>query len=169
MRGMQHVAIRLINRAAVRSPEARHGPPFIAGSGQFRRRSHTPVLFVQLGILLPFFSERSLEVRHSAWDRGHACANPAAPTILSAFQVSGPFSGAPAREAGEVGASPTHLTNVNETEPTEAPHQNERPPAAANLGTSFNSEVACLIRQRSEDSPGRPAMARWRSSSAAPS
>jgi hypothetical protein len=35
---------------------------------------------VQLGILLPFFSERSLEVRHSAWDRDHACANPAAPT-----------------------------------------------------------------------------------------
>jgi hypothetical protein len=39
-----------------------------------RRRSHKPTLPVQLGILLPFFSERSLEVRHSAWDRDHACA-----------------------------------------------------------------------------------------------
>lgn len=46
-----------------------------------RRRSHKPTLPVQLGILLPTFSERSLEVRHSAWDRDHACANPAAPTI----------------------------------------------------------------------------------------
>ena len=31
-------------------------------------------------------SERSLEVRHSAWDRDHACANPAAPTILRQAQ-----------------------------------------------------------------------------------
>ena len=36
---------------------------------------------VQLGILLPFL-ERSLEVRHSAWDRDDACASHAAPTIL---------------------------------------------------------------------------------------
>lgn len=28
------------------------------------------------------------------------------------FQVRGPVSGAPAREAGEVGASPTHLTSL---------------------------------------------------------
>jgi hypothetical protein len=55
---------------------------FIAGSGQFRLRSHKPDHSVQLGILLPF-SECSLEARHSAWDRGHACANHAAPTISS--------------------------------------------------------------------------------------
>ena len=54
------------------------------------------------------FTERSLEVRHSAWARDNASANLAVPTI---FQVRGPVSGAPAREAGEVGASPTHLTN----------------------------------------------------------
>ena len=39
-----------------------------------RRRSHKPTFPVQLGILLPILSERSLEVRHSAWDRDHPCA-----------------------------------------------------------------------------------------------
>ena len=46
----------------------------MAGSGQSRRRFHTPALSVQLGILLPALLERSLEVRHSAWDRDHAGA-----------------------------------------------------------------------------------------------
>ena len=45
-----------------------------------RRRSHTPALFRATRNPAPIFSERSLEVRHSAWDRDHACANPAAPT-----------------------------------------------------------------------------------------
>ena len=80
---------------------------FIAGSGESAAGLISRLFSVQLGILLPFFSERSLEVRHSAWDRDHACANPAAPTI---FQVCGSVSGAPAREAGEAGATPAHLT-----------------------------------------------------------
>lgn len=79
-----------------------------------RRRSHKPTLPVQLGILLPVFSERSLEVRHSAWDRDDACANPAAPTnFVVAHQVCGSVSGAPACEAGEAGANPAHLTKCS--------------------------------------------------------
>jgi hypothetical protein len=137
-----------------------------------RRRSHKPTLPVQLGILLPTFSERSLEVRYSAWDRDHACAGaqqrdraaaggahraesdehesipplfvalPAAraPALLTPraargyaisalratsdhffYQVCGSVSGAPAREAGEAGANPAHLTNVTEDKLAESP------------------------------------------------
>src|SRR5690348_548789 len=78
-------------------------PFFIAGSGESAAGLISRLFSVQLGILLPIFSERSLEVRHSAWDRDHACANPAAPTIF--YQVCGSVSGAPAREAGEAGAN----------------------------------------------------------------
>src|SRR5215216_1278488 len=67
-----------------------------------------------------FLSERSLEVRHSAWDRDHACANPAAPTIFSSIQVCGSVSGAPAREAGEAGANPAHLTTARGDEGVES-------------------------------------------------
>lgn len=111
------------------------------------------------------FSECSLEARHSAWDRDHACAGaqqcdraasggarsaerderepitplfaapPAsqAPALLTpreargcaisalrassdqfeSTQVRGPVSGAPAREAGEAGATPAHLTSFS--------------------------------------------------------
>lgn len=53
----------------------REPPPFfIAGSGESAAGLISRLFSVQLGILLPFFSERSLEVRHSAWDRDHACA-----------------------------------------------------------------------------------------------
>lgn len=54
------------------------------------------------------FLEHSLAARHSAWDRDDAGATPAAPTKFP--QVRGSVSGAPAREAGEAGASPAHLT-----------------------------------------------------------
>lgn len=37
------------------------------------------------------------------------------------FQVRGPVSGAPAREAGEVGANPTHLTTAAEDKLAESP------------------------------------------------
>jgi hypothetical protein len=67
---------------------------FIAGSGESAAGLISRLFSVQLGILLPFFSERSLEVRHSAWDRDHACANPAAPTILR-LRAAGAKNGPP--------------------------------------------------------------------------
>lgn len=91
---------------------------FIAGSGESAAGLISRLFSVQLGILLPFFSERSLEVRHSAWDRDHACANPAAPTNF--YQVCGSVSGAPAREAGEAGAIPAHLTTARGDEVVES-------------------------------------------------
>lgn len=54
------------------------------------------------------FSERSLEVRHSAWDRDDAGANPVAPTI--SFQVRSSISRAPRCDRGGFGANPDHLT-----------------------------------------------------------
>ena len=67
----------------------------------------------------PIFAERSLEVRHSAWDRDHACASHAAPTKFL-FQVCGSVSGAQAREAGEAGANPAHLTTARGDEVVES-------------------------------------------------
>ena len=99
----------------------REPPPFfIAGSGESAAGLISRLFSVQLGILLPFFSERSLEVRHSAWDRDHACANHAAPTISILHQVCGSVSGAPAREAGEAGANPAHLTTARGDEVVES-------------------------------------------------
>ena len=118
------------------------------------------------------FSERSLEVRHSAWDRDHACAGaqqrdgvavggvrgteraerqpitplfvalPAAraPAVIApreargyaisalratsdqflSNQVCGSVSGASAREAGEAGANPAHLTTARGDEVVES-------------------------------------------------
>lgn len=83
-----------------------------------RRRSHKPAVFRATRNPAPTFSERSLEVRHSAWDRDHACANHAAPTNF--FQVCGSVSGAPAREAGEAGAIPAHLTTARGDEGVES-------------------------------------------------
>ena len=98
----------------------REPPPFfIAGSGESAAGLISRLFSVQLGILLPVFSERSLGVRHSAWDRDHACANPAAPTNL-VYQVCGSVSGAPAREAGEAGANPAHLTTARGDEVVES-------------------------------------------------
>ena len=91
----------------------------IAGSGESAAGLISRLFSVQLGILLPLFSERSLEVRHSAWDRDHACANPAAPTNF-VYQVCGSVSGAPAREAGEAGANPAHLTTARGDEVVES-------------------------------------------------
>jgi hypothetical protein len=84
----------------------------MAGSGESAAGLISRLFSVQLGILLPVFSERSLEVRHSAWDRDYACANPAAPTTFVPNQVCGSVSGAPACAAGEVGANPAHLTTA---------------------------------------------------------
>ena len=72
-----------------------------------RRRSHKPAFSVQLGILLPFFSERSLEVRHSAWDRDHACANPAAPTIFKIRCVAQSAEHRPVKPGKRVQIPPT--------------------------------------------------------------
>lgn len=80
------------------------------------RDSHSRIQFL-------FSTERSLEVRHSAWDRAQACASHAAPTTFL-FQVRGSVSGASAREAEEAGASPAHLTSsfpVTEDKLAESP------------------------------------------------
>ncbi len=60
-----------------------------------------------MAVILHQFSERSLEVRHSAWDRDQAGASPAAPTI---FQVRSSISRAPRCDRGGFGANPDHLT-----------------------------------------------------------
>ena len=90
------------------SQQEAESPPPVSYAGSFPCNSES----------CSHFSERSLEVRHSAWDRDHACASHAAPT--SFFQVCGSVSGAPAREAGEAGANPAHLTTARGDEGVES-------------------------------------------------
>lgn len=92
LRGPGPFPSRLAHQTRCASPAtsqevARDDRTMIVRSGQLCCRNGQPAaglirrpFSVQLGVLHP--SERSLEARHSAWDRDHAGASPAVPTTF---------------------------------------------------------------------------------------
>ena len=86
-------------------------PFFMAGSGESAAGFIRRLFPVQLGILHPFFSECSLEAKAlGLGPRPRVCKSCRSDHFFVANQVCGSVSGAPAREAGEAGANPAHLT-----------------------------------------------------------
>ena len=87
----------------------RLGEPFFMQVERGSAWSHKPTRrSVRLRHLHPFFSERSVAANAlGLGPRDRRCNS----CRSDQFQVRGPVSRAPARDAGEVGAIPTHLTN----------------------------------------------------------